>query len=149
MSVQISHHHFSGSLFLLLNSLVFWDFFRSGRGRLMPGRSQYPPPVFAAYLGQIAFTISGVSQPSNELLQARRVADLGRHGRAVEVRSECHALYPDLLDQMVDMPDHVGNRRVGVLTPVRPQHADGEVQPDQSLALAYGVELPVGQVARD
>ena len=43
---------------------------------------------------------------------------------------------PSLLHQMVDVADHVCDRRVGVLAAVAAQHGDGEVQSDDAAAFA-------------
>ena len=146
-SVSLSHHHVRSSLFLLLDSLPF---VLRPQASSCQAEAQYPQPVLAAYLCQISFTISGVSQARQRASAGpprRRSPPESSHRRSPirSPRRRCRAAPPGgrCGGPCPRSACSASSRAVG------PQHADREVQPDQPLALAHRVELPVGQVARD
>ena len=115
----------------------------------MPCRAKNAEPVFAANHGKVRLSIASIPERTHEVLESSGRSDRTRYQCPVEVRSDRNAFDAQSLHQMVDVPDHVADRRIGFVAAVRAQHGHREIQPDKSLAFTDRVELPVRQIARN
>lgn len=115
----------------------------------MPSGLQDTHPVSVANLCKILARISSIRQRFDKRLIARRISDFAGDFSTIEIRAKGHAVDSHAIDHIVDVANHIAERRVGILAGVRTQHRDRIVQADQPLALANGIELLVRQIARD
>ena len=123
--------------------------FYSAFWRLVPGGAQYPEPVFAADFSPFLVTISGGFQRGNELLQPRCILDFV--GTVAPSKSDPIATpsMPRLVDEMVDMPNHIRQRRIGVLAPIGAAAWSQRNSSRPALALRDRIKLLVGEVSGD
>src|SRR5690606_2068237 len=91
--------------------------------------------------------VPGVLQRHQQSLHAGDVSYRRGHRRPVEVGAQGHAVDAELVDEVVDVPDHDLERQLGVGGAVGGQEAGVEVEAHQPLRAGDGRELRVGEVA--
>src|SRR5262245_8325041 len=80
--------------------------------------------------------------------ESGHIADFLRHNRSVEIGAEAYTFDAEMLNQIVDVTQHLVERCVGIDLAVGSQEAGREVKANHAARLANGSELSIRQVAR-
>ncbi|QTK82616.1 Hypothetical protein AT6N2_L1925 [Agrobacterium tumefaciens] len=118
-------------------------------GRFVPGLRQNAQPVFPAYFCKFSITVACRFQRRNQIVVAAGIGNSNRYGRAIEIRSERHAVDAHALHHVVDMAHHIGQWRIGNVSRIVSQHSHGIVQADETAAFLDGIHLLVGEITGD
>src|SRR5437867_4032033 len=97
-----------------------------------PGRGEDAQPVLVAQLPQSRLVPARVAERVEEERQRLHAAQLGRKGRAVEVRAEGNVVDADPLGDVVSVAHDIGEGRVRVVPAVVAEEARGEVDADDT-----------------
>src|SRR5215207_6368039 len=112
-----------------------------------PRLLHHAQPVAVGDLADRRVVVATCAHRLDQIWKQRHVTDPFRHGRPVEVRTESDLVFTETLDQRVEMVDHNAKVQVGSAIAHGMEESAVEVQSDDSLSVANGVELALGEIA--
>ncbi len=92
--------------------------------------------------------IAVFGQGSDELRQARHIADGLWYFDAIKVGAEADTVDAETVHQVIDVAHQRVQWRIRLVLTILAQHRDSEVEPDYAIRFSDRVQLFVGQVAR-